>query len=82
MKDVTEEKDTVAEKKRQYILSQLKDIYEKSDLDDERILVFCQPVYNINGELVGIDYSFSDGIAMAISSTELNSFYRKFRTGG
>lgn len=50
MVDVTEEKDTVAEKRMQYILSELKDIHEKANLDDERILVFCQPVYNIAEE--------------------------------
>ncbi|MBR1743107.1 MAG: EAL domain-containing protein [Lachnospiraceae bacterium] len=50
MFDGVEEKDAVAEKKRQYILSRLKDIHEKADLDDERVLVFCQPVYNIHEE--------------------------------
>ena len=30
-----------------YILSQLKDIDSKKDLDDERVLVYCQPVLNI-----------------------------------
>ena len=30
-----------------YILSQLEDIIKKKDLNDERVLVYCQPVYNI-----------------------------------
>ncbi|MBQ9899461.1 MAG: EAL domain-containing protein [Ruminococcus sp.] len=31
-----------------YILSQLEDIAQKKDLSDERVLVYCQPVYNIS----------------------------------
>lgn len=30
-----------------YILSELEDISRKKDLNDERVLVYCQPVYNI-----------------------------------
>ena len=30
-----------------YILSELIDIYSKRDLDDERVLAFCQPVLNL-----------------------------------
>lgn len=30
-----------------YILSQLEDIAKKNDLSDSRVLVFCQPIYNI-----------------------------------
>ena len=30
----------------EYILSELEDIYHKSDLDDPRVLVYCQPVLN------------------------------------
>ena len=30
-----------------YILSELSDIHEKMDLNDERVEVFCQPVFNI-----------------------------------
>ena len=30
-----------------YILSQLEDIARRGDLNDERVLVFCQPVFNI-----------------------------------
>ncbi len=29
-----------------YILQELQDIHEKGDLDDERVKVFCQPVFN------------------------------------
>lgn len=31
---------------RKYILTQLHDIHEKQDLEDERILIYCQPVRN------------------------------------
>ncbi len=31
---------------REYILSELKDIYDKRDLDDPRVLAYCQPVLN------------------------------------
>ena len=34
--------------KKNYILSQLEDISAKNDLSDPRVLVYCQPVYNIN----------------------------------
>lgn len=30
-----------------FILKQLEDIYEKCNLDDPRVLAYCQPVYNI-----------------------------------
>ena len=30
-----------------YIISQLSDIHEKKNLDDPRVLAYCQPVYNI-----------------------------------
>ena len=30
-----------------YILEQLSDIHQKKDLDDPRVLAYCQPVYNI-----------------------------------
>lgn len=33
---------------KHYILSQLEDIAKKKDLFDPRVLVYCQPVYNIN----------------------------------
>ena len=35
-------------KQNQYIIGQLEDIYKKCDLNDPRVLVYCQPVYNIN----------------------------------
>lgn len=31
---------------REYILSELKDIYDKHDLNDPRVLAYCQPVLN------------------------------------
>ena len=31
----------------EYILRELTDIYNKRDMDDPRVLAFCQPVYNI-----------------------------------
>ncbi|MBR3629046.1 MAG: EAL domain-containing protein [Oscillospiraceae bacterium] len=33
--------------KSAYILSELEDIAQKKDLDDERIVVYCQPVFNL-----------------------------------
>ena len=32
----------------EYILRELEDIYQKHDLDDPRVLAYCQPVLNIN----------------------------------
>ena len=32
----------------EYILSQLEDIHSRHDLDDRRVLVYCQPVYNVS----------------------------------
>ena len=34
-------------KETKYIVSQLEDIYKKCDLNDPRVLVYCQPVFNI-----------------------------------
>lgn len=34
-------------KRNEYILNELRDINNKNDLDDERVLVYCQPVYNV-----------------------------------
>jgi len=34
--------------KSDYILSELEDIAQKKDLDDERVLVYCQPVFNLS----------------------------------
>ena len=33
---------------QKYILSELEDIREKNNIYDERVLVYCQPVYNMN----------------------------------
>ena len=33
--------------KKQYIVKEIKDIHDKGNLEDERVLVYCQPVYNI-----------------------------------
>jgi len=33
-------------RRSEYILSELEDIYRKSDLDDPRVLAYCQPVLN------------------------------------
>lgn len=33
--------------REEYILSQLKDIYDKQDVEDPRVLAFCQPVFNL-----------------------------------
>ena len=35
-------------KKREFIVAELEDIYKKHDLDDPRVLAYCQPVFNIN----------------------------------
>lgn len=40
------EKDITAFARASYILNELKDIHEKGDLSDERVLVYCQPVFN------------------------------------
>ena len=42
-----EEKDINRYKESVYIIEQLKDIYQKADLNDPRVLVYTQPVYNI-----------------------------------
>lgn len=44
------EKDIEEYKRQKYILKELKDIYEKCNLEDERVKVYCQPVYNIDYE--------------------------------
>ncbi len=41
------EKEVNAYTEHKYIVDELADINEKKDLNDPRILVFCQPVYNI-----------------------------------
>lgn len=35
-------------KMHQYVISQLEDIAEKEDLDDERVLPYSQPVFNVS----------------------------------
>ena len=39
--------DIVSFNRMDYILQQLADIHRKHDLDDPRVLVYCQPVYNV-----------------------------------
>ena len=39
--------DIAAFDRSEYILSQLADIHAKHDLDDPRVLVYCQPVFNV-----------------------------------
>ncbi len=41
-----DEKDIEAFGKMSYILKELKDIHEKGDLSDERVMVYCQPIWN------------------------------------
>ena len=45
------EEDYQTYKEMHYIKSQLKDIAEHGSLDDERVLVYCQPVRNVHGYL-------------------------------
>ena len=42
-----EEKDFAAYDRQEYILKELTDIYHHRNLNDPRVLVYCQPVYNI-----------------------------------
>ncbi len=44
---ITEEKDFKSFYDYKYIMSELKDIKEKKDLNDPRVEVYCQPVFNI-----------------------------------
>ena len=39
-------KDVERFNRQEYILKQLEDIYVRGDLDDARVLVYCQPVFN------------------------------------
>ena len=41
------EKDVDLFNRYEYILEQLTDIYKKRDMRDERVLAYCQPVFNI-----------------------------------
>ncbi len=45
------EKDKELFKKQQLILSELEDIKEKGDLNDSRVLVYCQPVYHVQNRI-------------------------------
>ena len=40
--------DVAAFERSDYILSQLYDIHDRHDLDDPRVLVYCQPVFNVH----------------------------------
>lgn len=42
-----QDKDIEAFRKQEFILDQLEDIADKFDLDDARVLAFCQPVYSV-----------------------------------
>ena len=42
-----DERDISRFRETRYITEQLEDIYKKCDLDDPRVLVYCQPVFNI-----------------------------------
>lgn len=44
---IVTEKDIMNYYNSTYILSQLEDIVMKKDLNDERVLVYCQPVFNL-----------------------------------
>jgi EAL domain-containing protein (putative c-di-GMP-specific phosphodiesterase class I) len=41
------EEDVLKFREAEYILGELVDIFKKKDLDDPRVLVYCQPVYSI-----------------------------------
>ena len=41
------EDDIIRFNRDEYILRELTDIYNRKDMDDPRVLAFCQPVYNI-----------------------------------
>ncbi len=45
------EKDIELYKRRMFILEQLEDIAEGGDMDDPRVLVYCQPVYHVRNQL-------------------------------
>lgn len=41
------DEDVAAFRRNEYILRELADIYRRADLDDPRVLVYCQPVLNV-----------------------------------
>lgn len=45
------EKDLELYKRRMFILEQLEDIAGGGDLDDPRVLVYCQPVYHVRNQM-------------------------------
>ncbi len=42
-----DDEDVAAFRRNEYILRELADIYRRADLDDPRVLVYCQPVLNV-----------------------------------
>lgn len=48
---ISSEEDVKNFKEFEYIQSELLDIYKKKDLDDERVLAYCQPVYNAKKDI-------------------------------
>jgi EAL domain-containing protein (putative c-di-GMP-specific phosphodiesterase class I) len=42
-----DENDIASFRRREYIRKELHDIHQKKDLDDPRVLAYCQPVFNI-----------------------------------
>ncbi|MBR5340720.1 MAG: EAL domain-containing protein [Erysipelotrichaceae bacterium] len=44
---MVDDSDVLRFNKNEYILKELTDIYNKKDVNDPRVLVFCQPVFNI-----------------------------------
>ena len=45
-----DDKDIARFEDNEFILLQLEDIYKKCDLNDPRVMVFCQPVFNIQSK--------------------------------
>ncbi len=46
-----EPEDVQGFRQAEYILEELADICQKRDLDDPRVLAYCQPVYNVNSHM-------------------------------
>ena len=44
---IVDEKDVMAFNRSEIILKELEDMFKKQDLNDERVIPYCQPVYNI-----------------------------------
>ena len=47
---IVDKDDVTVFNKYAYIFEQLEDIYKKHDLRDERVLAYCQPVFNISNQ--------------------------------